>query len=52
MKHCGTQKIETQRLILRPFAEGDACDMLELWIADPDVQSEYGEPVYETAEAA
>ena len=48
MKHCGTQKVETKRLILRPFVLADAADLLELWIADPSVQSEYGEPTYET----
>ena len=51
MKHCGTQIIETKRLILRPFVLADAADLLELWIADPNVQSEYGEPTYETMEA-
>ena len=51
MKHCGTQTIETQRLVLRQFVPEDAPDLLELWIADPNVQSEYGEPVYETMEA-
>ena len=48
MKHCGTRKVETERLILRQFAMNDAADLLELWIADPNVQSEYGEPIYET----
>ena len=51
MKHCGTGIIETPRLTLRPFALSDAADLLELWIADEAVQSEYGEPVYETPEA-
>lgn len=48
MNHCGTQIIETARLILRRFAMTDSADLLELWIADPAVQSEYGEPTYET----
>ena len=51
MKHCGTRNIETKRLILRPFVLADAADLLELWIADPAVQSEYGEPTYETMDA-
>lgn len=51
MNHCGTQKIETKRLLLRQFTMADATDLLELWIADPNVQSEYGEPTYETLEA-
>lgn len=51
MNHCGTQVIETKRLVLRPFALSDAADLLELWIADPAVQGEYGEPTYETMDA-
>lgn len=51
MKHCGTQIIETKRLILRQFAVTDAPDLLELWIADPRVQAEYGEPTYDTLDA-
>ena len=51
MNHCGTQKIETKRLILRRFTMADVADLLELWIADPNVQREYGEPTYETMEA-
>ncbi len=51
MNHCGTQIIETERLVLRPFVLADAADLLELWIADPAVQSEYGEPTYETIDA-
>lgn len=51
MQHCGTQEIQTRRLILRQFQREDALDMLELWIADPSVQSEYGEPTYETVDA-
>ncbi len=51
MKHCGTQAIESAQLYLRPFALSDAADLLELWIADPAVQSEYGEPTYDTPDA-
>lgn len=51
MNHCGTQVIETRRLVLRPFILADAADLLALWIADPAVQSEYGEPTYETVDA-
>ena len=52
MKHCGTQTIETPRLILRRFLPEDAADMLQNWAADPQIQHEYGEPVYETPDAA
>lgn len=51
MKHLGTSEFETDRLICRRFREGDWQDMLKNWAADPDIQHEYGEPVYETAEA-
>lgn len=37
---------ETERLICRPFSENDAEDMLRNWASDPDIQTEYGEPVY------
>lgn len=36
----------TERLICRPFRESDAEDMLRNWVSDPDIQNEYGEPVY------
>ncbi len=42
----GTQKIETDRLKLRPFTLLDAGSMYTNWINDPAVQAEYGEPVY------
>ncbi len=37
---------ETERLICRPFLLSDADDMLRNWASDPDIQTEYGEPVY------
>jgi len=46
MKHIGTQAFDTYRLILRPFVSLDAEGMLRNWAADPDIQNEYGEPVY------
>lgn len=52
MKHAGTQTIETERLILRRFVPDDRDDMLRNWASDPAVQHEYGEPTYETPEAA
>lgn len=47
MQHTGTEVFETPRLICRPFCPEDAGDMLANWAADPDIQYEYGEPVYE-----
>lgn len=46
MKHTGTCPFETYRLILRPFVSLDAEGMLKNWAADPNIQNEYGEPVY------
>ena len=37
MKHCGTQRIETVRLILRRFEEEDAQAMFSNWASDPEV---------------
>lgn len=48
----GTQVIETERLVLRKFTKDDADDMFNNWINDKEVQSNYGEPVYESIEAA
>ncbi len=50
MRHSGTRPIETPHLLLRPFAMGDREDLLTYWIADPAIQHEYGEPVYNTPE--
>ena len=37
MKHCGTKRIETNRLILRRFVNGDANAMYENWASDSEV---------------
>ncbi|MBQ3467481.1 MAG: GNAT family N-acetyltransferase [Oscillospiraceae bacterium] len=37
MKHCGTQTLETERLILRRFTVRDADAMYTNWAADPEV---------------
>jgi ribosomal-protein-alanine N-acetyltransferase len=49
--HTGTQTIEAERLYLRRFVPEDAEDMFIHWINDKEIQSNYGEPVYETVEA-
>jgi ribosomal-protein-alanine N-acetyltransferase len=48
LTHCGTQAIETDRLLLRQFLYTDDDSMLEHWIGDPHVQFMYSEPVYQT----
>ena len=37
MKHLGTKKLETERLILRPFIPEDAPAMYHNWASDPEV---------------
>ena len=37
MKHCGTQQLETDRLILRRYTLDDAEAMYKNWASDDDV---------------
>ncbi len=37
MRHCGTQPLETDRLILRRFTADDAAAMYRNWASDPEV---------------
>lgn len=37
MHHIGTQRIETERLVLRPFVLEDAAPMYRNWASDPEV---------------
>lgn len=48
LNNVGTCTIETERLLLRRFSYSDCKDMLKYWIADENVQTSYGEPVYQT----
>ena len=48
---CGTNTIETERLILRQFQHEDAESAMNNWAADEYVQKMYGEPAYKTLEA-
>lgn len=34
LKHCGTVKIETERLVLRPFMEQDTEYIFNTWASD------------------
>lgn len=46
MQHRGTLFFQTERLIFRQFHSADCEDMFKNWAANPNVQLEYGEPVY------
>lgn len=46
MQHIGTISFETSRLICRRFNSEDYEDMFRNWAANPNIQYEYGEPVY------
>ena len=37
MEHIGTKRLETERLILRPFVTEDAAPMFRNWASDPEV---------------
>ena len=36
MEHKGTKRIETERLVLRPFREGDEKPAFHNWTSDPE----------------
>ena len=46
-----TNEIDTERLLLRRFVLSDAVSVHRNWASDPEVQTNYGEPVYETLES-
>lgn len=48
LKHCGTQSLESERLMLRQFKYSDDKEMLVNWISDPTIQSLIFEPIYTT----
>jgi len=50
MNHIGTVRIETERIILRPFVESDARAMFENWASDPEVTKFLTWPPHESAE--
>ena len=47
---CGSQDIETERLLIRAFRSEDADSMMRNWISDEYIQGMYGEPAYKTHE--
>ena len=52
MNHKGTQRIETERLILRAHTLDDAEAMYNNWASDPEVTKYLTWPVHESAEAS
>jgi ribosomal-protein-alanine N-acetyltransferase len=50
MKHLGTKKLETDRLILRPFVIEDADAMYNNWASDPEVTKFLMWPHHNTVE--
>ena len=52
MNHLGTKKLETTRLILRPFVKEDAPAMYRNWASDPEVTKFLSWPTYKTVDTA
>ena len=52
MRHCGTQTLETERLLLRRFVPQDAEAMFQNWASDPEVTKYLTWPVHESIEAS
>lgn len=52
MKHCGTQTLETKRLILRRFTVRDADAMYTNWASDPEVTRYLTWPVHAGVETS
>ncbi len=48
INECGTQTIETDRLILREFSYDDVPSAFNYWAGDEAIQSMYGEPTYKS----
>ena len=46
LKDTFTETINTERLILRKFESSDVESVFKNWASDPEVQLNYGEPVY------
>ena len=52
MEHRGTKKLETARLILRPFVKEDAPAMYRNWASDPEVTKFLSWSTYKTVDTA
>ena len=52
LTHKGTQRIETERLILRPFKLSDANDMFKNWASDDEVTKYLRWPTHSSVEVS
>ena len=52
MIHCGTQSIETKRLLLRRFSVDDAEAMYSNWASDPEVTKYLTWPAHSSADVS
>ena len=52
MIHCGTQRIETERLVLRRFSTDDAEAMYRNWASDPEVTKYLTWPAHTSVEVS
>lgn len=52
MKHLGTKRIETDRLLLRPFTVADAEAMFHNWASDPEVTKYLTWPTHDSVEVS
>ena len=52
MKHCGTQRLETDRLVLRRFVKDDAAAMYHNWASDKEVTKYLMWPTHSSQETS
>ena len=52
MNHCGTQRLETERLVLRRFAIADAEAMFQNWASDGEVTKYLTWPAHDRVEVS
>ena len=52
MKHCGTLKLETDRLVLRRYVDEDAGAAFKNWTSDPEVTKFLTWPVHPSEEVS
>lgn len=52
MKHCGTQRLETDRLILRRYVKKDAAAMYKNWASDQEVTKFLTWPTHSSEEVS